>query len=396
MTGEGVVRQQRHHITRPLCADEFRAVQDGAGQPRVRADGRHPAATIGDPAECPSVASRRCSSVVAASRADVRWRVGQCEARRRPGSPHSAVVSANSAEVGGGDLRQRVRAPDVDVLLRRPAAEGAARRLASGPAGALLGGRLRHPGGDQRAEPARLIGARFARQPGVHHGSHAGHRQRTLGHRRRDHDDPAPRPGSEGEVLLGARLAPEQRPARRQPTPSQRPADGRDLPLPRYEDQYVARRPRVECTPGDVRDVLEQPADPPASPGSSGSGRGGAAQTMSSGYVADVGGHDRCVQHPGERRGVRRRRCRHQREIGVAASPGRRCRTPTADRRPAAARGTRRSRRLRSPGSSGSRCMRRTSSPVRHHLDPHPRTADPLAAHRVTDPPARLLTQQVS
>ncbi len=249
---ERLVREQGHDLAGPIGADEFRPVEDGPGQPWVRPHRRHLTTARGDAA----IAIRRIKTVQQRSRGierDDRRLIEQGKTSPARSTPRGRC-EREPGQVGRGDLGQRVRG-EVGVVGLRPAAVHATGRLAAGPSSALIGGRLRHPGGDQRAQAAGLVGARFARQPGVDDRAHAGHRQRAFGDRGGD-DDAAPRPASEGEILLDPRLPSEQR-ANVGVNANQGPSDEIDLAFARHEDEHITVAFR-ERAPGDVGDVLEQ------------------------------------------------------------------------------------------------------------------------------------------
>jgi hypothetical protein len=99
---EAVVGEHRHHLGRPPGADERCAVQQGAGQPRVRAHGgQGPSARGGRalPVDGAEVVQHRARGLHRRGRRRVEQRQA-ATARRSP----AGELEREGGEVGGGDL----------------------------------------------------------------------------------------------------------------------------------------------------------------------------------------------------------------------------------------------------------------------------------------------------
>ena len=146
------------------------------------------------------------------------------------------------------------------VLRLRPATQHGARTQPSGPSRPLLGRCPAHRDRGQRGQTATVVGARLAREPGVHHDPYPGHRQRRLGDRGRD-DHPSTRALTQHTILLGAGQTSVQGVHGR--VHAGKATQGRlDLRDPRHEDQDVALvlDQRTSYGRGDV--VMEDRGDP--------------------------------------------------------------------------------------------------------------------------------------
>ena len=277
----------------------------------------------------------------------------ECGPRRRV-EPGQAVAARRAPrrdrqretrEVGRGDLGSGV-VVEMDVVALRPAAVHDSRRLAARAACPLVRRRLRHPRGDERAEPAGVVDPRHAREAGVDDDPHPRHGQRALRDGRRQ-DDPAATPLPQRTVLLGAGLPPEQR---QDVDPvgtaaAHRTGDDLDLPLAGQEDEDVAVG-LGERAAHDVADVIEHPRVDP--------GTGQQRQRRGRRHPHDVDAERRrpardrrrgsvgVAQHAGHRGGVGGGRRRDAARGRRAGWPGRRRRTRARGRRRGAARGTRR------------------------------------------------------
>ena len=155
-------------------------------------------------------------------------------------TPHGQL-QGRTGEVGREDLRgwsQRRTRP----VRRRAAAVDDAGPLAPRPPGPLHPGRPRDPHRHQATHGAGHVQARLARQRGVHHHPHPGHRQRGLRHVRGHHDAPPSRRARGQGRVLGAR---GQATVQRQDVhalrgrTAQTGDDVVDLAGPGQEDQHV-------------------------------------------------------------------------------------------------------------------------------------------------------------
>ena len=156
-------------------------------------------------------------------------------------TPHGQL-QGRTGEVGREDLRGRSQRRTRPVR-RRAAAVDDAGPLATRPPGPLHPGRPRDPHRHQATHGAGHVQARLARQRGVHHHPHPGHRQRGLGHVRGHHDAPPPRRARGQGRILSAR---GQATVQRQDvhalgsSTAQAGDDVVDLAGPGQEDQHVA------------------------------------------------------------------------------------------------------------------------------------------------------------
>src|SRR5699024_2916071 len=93
------------------------------------------------------------------------------------------------------------------MLVLGPAAPHGSGAEPTRAARTLLRPRPAHRDRDEAGETPDVVGAGLARKPRIDDRPHPRHRERGLGDRGR-HDDAAPRPLTEREVLLGAWKAP--------------------------------------------------------------------------------------------------------------------------------------------------------------------------------------------
>ena len=154
-----------------------------------------------------SSAPSSASSAVAAASAPGRRRIEerQIGGRRSPGG----AIQRQARQFRLQDLRPVVRG-QAAMQRRGPQPDRDPRRLAPGPPGPLLG---RRAGNAQRRQPGQAGGGIEPRRPApaaVHHDAHAGHGQRGLGDRGRQHHPP-PLGRPQRAILLGRRQIAVQR-----------------------------------------------------------------------------------------------------------------------------------------------------------------------------------------
>ena len=156
-------------------------------------------------------------------------------------TPHGQL-QGRTGEVGREDLRGRSQRRARPVR-RRAAAVDDAGTLAPRPPGPLHPGRPRDPHRHQATHGAGHVQARLARQRGVHHHPHPGHRQRGLRHVRGHHDAPPPlRARGQGRILSarGQAAVQWQDIHALGSSTAQAGDDVVDLAGPGQEDQHVA------------------------------------------------------------------------------------------------------------------------------------------------------------
>ncbi len=263
--------EQSREVGRKRCLTRRFRRQHHRGEPRMRAQRGHAPAGLGDaslPIERAKFAQqRRRGRKRAGGRTVEECQIARCGAPRR-------AIQGQRRQFGLEDLRPVERSKPA-MQRRRPQADRHARRLAPGPAGPLLGGGARNP---QCREPCQAGGGiqpRRTTPPAVNHDAHAGHRQRGLGDRCRQHHPPC-LGLAQRAVLLGRRQVAMQRQHERAAARKRRLGPP-DLRHARQEAQYVAvmlrqrgangarHRVRQIARPGDVaRRVVDRHRKHPA------------------------------------------------------------------------------------------------------------------------------------
>ena len=376
--------EQRHHLGRGLRAHRARrrraAPARAAGAPRPS----RPPPALGD-APLASVSPSPRSTSRAASNAVV----GGGSSRASPaasGVPQRASCSANPARSAwassGESSRSRCACSASDQ--HRYTAPGASRPAR--PARWVADG-LRREHGDERVEPARVVGPRAPREARVDDDPHPGHRQAGLGDRR----STAPPAGVR-------RRAGQHRVLVRRVLPAVQRETSASVPTRRRATSSISRRPgrNTSASPGRLRqrpphhgaDVVDQRPLDPHPLRRRDRLRRRAPDDLDG--VQRVGRGDHRARR-GRRTARRRPRSRRWRaRAGRGAGCARRRRRPARGRCRGGARGTRRGPRRRprrAPGRAAAARRAGPSSPPRR-ARPSRRAARPGSRSRPAARPA--------
>ncbi len=311
-----LLAQQRDHLRGPVRADLRRRVQQSPRQSRVQAEPGHAHPSLRGPPRGIHRTDRGENGPRRRHR-PARRRVQQGEPGRLRIAPARRLQrerrQVGHLDLGGGEARQ------TGVLRLRPAAVHRPRRLAPGPARPLPPRRLRGPYRRQGAQPARVIHTWLPRQSAVHDDPHTRHRQRGLGHGRRE-DHPAPRTGRQHRVLYRRRRPPVHLEHLDPVQVPQLPRHARDLPDPGKEAEDIPlafreRPPHHRCHMRQQYGVHPHPVRRPDGPHRR---RPHDLHRVRHTRRLD---HRRPAEQPGPPRGVGRRRGRHQPQLGPQRLP---------------------------------------------------------------------------